>query len=39
VDGSPVTVSQVVRREDVTAPNVVAILEGSDPELEEEHVA
>jgi hypothetical protein len=38
VDGLRMTLTQRVRSEAITAPNVVAILDGSDPELREEHV-
>jgi hypothetical protein len=38
VGGLRVTVTQRVRSEETTAPNVIGILEGSDPELREEYV-
>jgi Zn-dependent M28 family amino/carboxypeptidase len=38
VQGLTLTLTQRLRDENVTAPNVVAVLEGSDPELRDEYV-
>ena len=38
VQGQTLTLTQRMRDEEITAPNVVGLLEGSDPELREEYV-